>query len=141
MKKFKDIPAFKMLRHSLVLSTIEEFEQKGIDVKEHIKYEFSQKIAKEISDKLEIKKLNKQCVSPTNPQNFVRTVDYETTCLILANKEEIFNFLFSFSQLTPEQVEKTLKILSPSDEFYQNNMRQIKLEWILDENSPSIDNI
>lgn len=122
--------------------------EKRVDVDQIIKSHFAEDILKKILNKVEIIKedmwMNGNFGPSPNINNLTNqlTIDYKTEMIIL-NKKELFDLLYSFKNLPEKEKESFLKKISPSEEYYINEVRNERLEKIFDEmyNSPFQNNI
>jgi len=105
-----------------------ELEKNGVDVDEMIKNHFSENISKNIVGKIEITK-EEMWPEPT--------INYSTDIIIL-NKNDLFEILYSFDKLSKGDKENVMKHLVQSEEHYLNQIRSDRLQKILDENLPTI---
>ena len=98
------------------------------------KRKLEEDILKNISDKIKTTK-SKGYTNPNlkNQQTFIPTIKYETNELFISNREELFEFLHAFNILSEQERERILKHISPSEEYYINQLRSDRFKYILDE--------
>ena len=131
-KYYKSWSFYQSFYHDKINFIDRDGEEKYID--EMAKRKLEEDILKNISDKIKTTK-SKGYTNPNlkNQQTFIPTIKYETNELFISNREELFEFLHAFNVLSEQERERILKHISPSEEYYINQLRSDRFKYILDE--------
>ena len=103
-----------------------------LNIDEVIKRNLTEQIRQKISEKIKIEKINNENYDDLFYKLYDPTTEYKTEFIIL-NKEDLFDLFYSFNQLSNLDKENVFKNISPSEEYYINQVRSDKLESILSE--------
>jgi hypothetical protein len=110
MIKFSEILEENWLKTKLSLDKYRFHEYKKLKT-DYIKRSFGNEFSKQLLSKIEIQETER-----------VYTIDFESEFFIF-NREKLFELLYTFNRLNLEKRDAVIKYLSPSEEKYQNFLR------------------